>query len=346
MIYQILYIVSAYCSVLTSQKSIVFPEQQGLILLSTQVSCSDTDIVFPLIPGVGPVTSAQCGTVRGAHRCSNPDCGHAELKYYQCHNYECPVCYRSAAHQAGLRIEDRLQGVTSELRRYGVHTGRPVHVVMSPPPGQMHVTDDMPAVRRGQVYKYCQEIGMIGGVVVFHPYRIIPEIKQELRYYNEKDNPETFWKLVHQDILKLGSWKDYVYWSPHFHIIGYFPDIKEKSDDFESRTGWIYKNLKATDSICRSVSYLLTHHAYRPGATGYTYFGHYAYNRAKPVSSQHVLELVHCERCGSVMHKWTNFDISSNGSVCFNHAEDLGEVLVSRKMTKYRLTKWVHKRFI
>jgi hypothetical protein len=313
------------------------------ILLSTQVDCTAPHTVYPLIPGVGAITNDQCGSVRGAHRCSNPECGHVELKHYQCHNYECPVCYPSAAHQAGLRIEDRLQGVTSELRRYGVNTGRPVHVILSPPPGEFRPTDDMPTIRKNQVYRYCQDIGMIGGVVVFHPYRIIPELKAELRQYNEKDNPDTFWRLVHQDILNLGSWSDYVYWSPHFHVIGYFPKIKEKSNDFQVRTGWIYKNLKATDSICRTVSYLLTHHAYRPGATGYTYFGHYSYNRAKAVSHESIIELINCERCGSVMHEWVNFAIDSTGLVDFTRAEDLGESHVSRKRTRFKLTKWIIK---
>jgi len=335
------------------------------ILLSTQVKGSPLDSgktqplagdtlqscktssngIFYNIPGTGSITNDQCGSVRGAHKCEDPLCGHVELRHYQCHNYECPTCYRSAAHQAGLRIEDRLTGVSSELRRYGVRTGYPVHVILSPPPGSVLSTSDIPRLKRETVYRYCKDIGMIGGVAVFHPYRIVPELKKALREYNKNNDPGKFWDLVHKDILQLGSWKDYVVWSPHFHILGYFPSIKEKSNDFEKRTGWMYKNLKKTDSICKSVSYLLTHHAYKKGSTGYTYFGHFSYSKVEAVSHRHIVEAVRCEKCGSCMDEWINFDVNPDGSVNFDRAEELGPAQISRKETKFRLKKWILKAF-
>jgi len=238
-----------------------------------------------------------------------------------------------------------LTGVSSELRRYGVRTGYPVHVIISPPPLTVDQQDDITRLRREVVYKYCNDIGLIGGVVVFHPYRIFPEIKKALRDHNQKNDPGKFWDLVHRDILQLGSWKDYVYWSPHFHVLGYFPAIKEKSNEFEKRTGWMYKNLKRTDSICKSVSYLLTHHAYKSGSTGYTYFGHFSYNRASAVSSEHINEPVVCDRCGAHMSELINFDVNFDGSINFDHAEDIGPAYISRKKTKFRLTKWIIKAF-
>jgi hypothetical protein len=292
------------------------------------------------IPGVGVVTNDSCGCIKYVDRC--PVDGYIKKGFYSCHNYECPVCYKSAAHQAGLRVEDRLSGVSKELRRFGVKTGYPVHVIFSPREGVFTPSDGIPEMRR-VVYDLARVVGMIGGVVVFHPYRILPGIKAELVSHNLKGDPMKYWDLVRLDVLGLGSWKNYVYWSPHFHVVGYFPEVKMKSDEFQRLHDWSYKNIGVTDSICATVTYILTHHAHKKGYTGYTYFGHFSYSCAKIVKTLYDEEPVLCPHCCAHLDRWDKFEVLDNGFIDLSRAECLGPAYQKKKVNLYKLTRWLIK---
>lgn len=301
------------------------------------------------IPGLGSVTNTSCGTVKHLHKCPVDD--YVSLHYYSCHNYSCPDCYGSAAHQAAQRIEDRVLGIGAVLRLNEVKTRYPNHVIISPPDNTFKPSDDL-SVWRGTIYKIARNIGMIGGTVVFHPYRIEKGILELLKPLNKKGGSGGFWRLIHENALKLGSWRDYVYWSPHFHIIGFMPEIKLKSDELYQATGYVYKVVKyktgkskggvelykpQIPSVKAVANYLLTHHAYIKGSTGYAYFGILSYNKAKVIGEELEIESARCPKCDTVLEKWIGFDINPDGTIDFSHAFNQGEAEYKRIWSVFKI---------
>jgi hypothetical protein len=133
---------------------------------------------------------------------------------------------------------------------------------------------------------WSRKVGITGGVMLFHPFRI----NMHLRYHlvrachaaarmNDEDREKKFWELAREDVLGLGSWRDYVVWGPHFHIIGFgrLPDQKtpeQKEAAAEILAGWVVKWIRHVDTersfngqdmedpIAALASYLLSHTAY------------------------------------------------------------------------------------
>lgn len=306
--------------------------------------CLDDSHPF-YIPGLEGVTNDSCGAVRQVLKCSHDD--YTILQYYQCHSYSCPLCYASAAHQAAQRIEDRVLGIGSVLRLNGVKTRYPNHIIISPPADAFQPGCDIRVWRR-RVYDIARSIGVVGAAAVFHPYRIRDEIKIKLRPLNEGDDSGGFWSLIHKNVLGLNSWTEYVEWSPHFHLIGFMPNIKIKSNDLEIDTGFVYKTVKYKDSknpgkmysipnIKAVVNYLLTHHAYVSGSTGYTYFGVLSYNRASVVDKLRHVESVLCPHCESTLEVWRNVDVSDDGSLDYSHAHNCGDAECIREWSVFKI---------
>ena len=308
-------------------------------------SCSLDGLHPYYIPGLGDVTSELCGSVRHLHRC--PECLEVRLHYYQCHNYSCPTCYGSAAHQAAERIEDRVSGIGCVLRLNGVKTRYPNHIIISPPVNTFQPGDDI-RVWRKRVYDVARSIGVIGAAVVFHPYRIYDEIKEQLRSFNGGDDSGGLWSLIHKNVLGLESWREYVEWSPHFHLIGFMPNIKIKSDVLESETGFVYKVVKYQNSndsgrmysvpnIKAVVNYLLTHHAYIDGSVGYTYFGVLSYNKAAVVAKERHIESIRCPVCDCVLEKWVGFGVNDDGSIDLSGARNCGDAEYVREWSVFKV---------
>lgn len=317
----------------------------GAVFYDSSVS-KDLPYYFP---GLGPVKSDLCGTVKHLHKCPLGDC--VKVHYYKCLNYSCPDCYGSAAHQAAERIEDRVLGIGSVLRLNNIKTRYPNHVIISPPVGAFKPSDNL-STWRGKIYKIASDIGMIGGAVVFHPCRINKDILEQLRPLNKKGDSGGFWRLIHENALGFDSWRDYVYWSPHFHIIGFMPEIKIKSDDLFEATGYVYKVVKyktgkskagvelykpQIPSVAAVAHYLLTHHANIKGSTGYTYFGLLSYNKAQIIDKEEQIESIRCPKCGSILEKWTGFDINEDGTIDFSHACNHGDAECIRRWSVFKV---------
>lgn len=243
------------------------------------------------LPGFGVQHSDRCNQPNFIEYC--PDCHHTDLHSYHCNRWDCPVCYPWTANKRARESADRLYGVMRAWQATGADIGFFNHVVMSPPASAYEDFDEKKAAK--DVRKYCKEIGLSGGALIFHPYRIDEEIEMifhDLRVSGElKVNN---WIAVHQNILKgsfisgreIRSWRDYVYFSPHWHIVGFFK-LKERSNVFYERTGWTYKNVswekyhEALDKAGarRTIAYLCTHHRYQKGKQSLTYFGKAAPNQ-------------------------------------------------------------------
>jgi hypothetical protein len=221
------------------------------------------------------------------------------------------VCYPWTAAKAARAVADRLWGVHQAYMKKGVNVGYINHIVISVPESEY---DDFDLKKqKKKMRKYAKGIGLSGGCVLFHPWRlkgVVEDCFHELRQVGLKGGD---WAQVHRNVLKdqsgihLGieftDMSDYIEFGPHWHIVGYFR-IKEKSDDFERRTGWTYINVTMKfhrppldkDGIRGTVSYLATHHCVFPGKQSITYFGCASPNKVHCDVKVH-MEFAKCPDC-------------------------------------------------
>ena len=215
-----------------------------------------------------------------------------------CTKATCPSCF--IAWQA--KEADAMANRIMRFRGYG----RPIHVMLSPPrnepyPGYLTL--------KKRVYKMKDKVGLEGGALVFHPYRIF-----------------------------FGMW----YFSPHFHALGY-GWIVRTTDNYESN-GWVVKKVKSDhpkeedkDYVVGVANYLLSHSGiYRKeavekmvlGAGGtqllfevdkgkpprtlhsVTWFGALSYGKLRIAKTKEIKDYQRCEYCKAPMFslKWIHSD--------------------------------------
>lgn len=252
-----------------------------------------------IIPGQGETSSLWCNQVYEVDYCQ--DCGKYEARFYHCNSWSCPECYFWTAARAARRLEERLEGVQKAYSFIGKFPGRVAHVVFSVPPTE-YKNFDYKAARK-KLIKYCKQIGISGGSVVFHPYRVKNEFRAKLlRVLKNEGTPGGIWRAVHENRLNLGSWREYVDFAPHFHVLGFYPKVLVKSDTFFKVTGWTYKaiDIKNTRNVYRTARYILTHHAVLEGHN-VVYFGIASYSKTS-VTKEKKYEAVKCPKCGSENH--------------------------------------------
>lgn len=259
------------------------------------------------VPGMGEKTSEYCNKVVGALFC---ECGHLSAVFHHCNKWECCEDYFYTAERAAGRIEDRLLGCINAYKTIRSRIGRINHVTFSLPPGSEEESFVLSTAWEA-AKNHAKDIGFLGGLMTFHPYRIHKglhwKIMQALRA--RPDLKGGLWRGVHEDILKLGSIEKYLYWSPHFHFLGFFPQTKELSSDFYKRTGWAYKNIDPgkNRNVFTTARYILTHQAIVPGKQSYTYFGICSPNKLGKKQSDKTLEHIYCD-CGRQLHKTPCFE--------------------------------------
>ena len=206
---------------------------------------------------------ADCGTIR-FRGCLNVHEHHKALDREQngkvfvqayrrsCARKECPICRESWAGLEAGRAEYRLKGYRGKWRK-------PIHLSVSPEP----ILWDMEFEKlRSGAYNVLKRVGIVGGSVIFHPFR--------------------------QDRAK--KW----FFSPHFHVIGY-----GWHNGFAVR-GWVVKNHGIRKSVHSTVLYQLSHAGFNKKYHTVTWFGELAYNKlrleplveAKPVCPLCGFELV------------------------------------------------------
>lgn len=300
-------------------------------------------VILPLaqvpysIVGTGEITNSLCGQFSKLLVCqSNP--GHQVTLPYVCHRWTCPVCFEKNVLRAAKRGTERLEAVESAYRGSGRALGSPVHVVFSVPEDLYSL--DLPSLK-AKCLTHAQKVGISAGSVIFHPYRVIKSYDYELKQYMKqlpKDQRKGVWSLIRADVLGLGSWTKYVYYSPHFHIIGYMPYVLERSNEFFERTGWVYKNITGSGkmkSLTGTLYYLLTHSFYSPGKQVLTYFGLASYNKIQVIVTVSKEDML-CPVCGGPMWLHHGWDHDGQG-----HITDIGEPLylyeVKKRTVAYKL---------
>lgn len=249
------------------------------------------------IPGTLGKTSDDCNKVKSVEYCQ--DCNRVEARFYHCNNWNCPDCYFWTATKAARAVEDRLTGVQRAYNGVGKHPGKLTHVTFSLPESDYEDFDIWK--ERQNVYKHAEMIGLTGGVVIFHPFRVKSEYKKPL--YDAVKAAGLIgglWAGIHANALNKASWDEYTYFAPHFHVIGYFPQIAMKSNVFHERTGWVYKSIgyNKERNVFKTARYLFTHCAVIEGKQACTYFGVASYNKTT-VEIIKEKTFKKCPNCGS-----------------------------------------------
>jgi hypothetical protein len=152
--------------------------------------------------------------------------------------------------------ENRLVQEYEQVQK--VDLGKKVHVTISPPQ-ELYKSITLANITNifAMVYALAAMIGINGGCVVFHPFRIIPKYKDEIKKLRAAGKFKgSDWKAVHENILNLKTrenitrenvlnpkvWRQYVYFSPHFHVLGFREDVLMNGGEFHKKTGWVYVN--------------------------------------------------------------------------------------------------------
>lgn len=307
----------------------------------------------------------KCGIVTGGRKCSV--CGEVHPIRTNCTAIRCRTCFKSACNRAAKNAASRVEGAGKALREVGIKTGSVKHIVLSPSPGEFDPSKPGWDKRlRDLGAKYAEQIGVIAYAMIVHPARVKDSVLSQLRrkrvllpfnqaladqyklepVYLESGDKVLLvpalkyykgeWECVRLDILGLGGPENYIEDSPHLHLVGYFPNVLEKSNEFFLRTGWIYKNKGSRNSLHGTFFYLLTHHLVIGNGHGVTYRGLMSYNRLA-VSKWSVIEDLNCRKCDGPVYKYRFVDELPDGSLSFDRAEEIGRATKKVIKSFYRL---------
>lgn len=212
-----------------------------------------------IIPATGLKPCEESQNVIGASRCN--DCKTIELKIDHCESWNCPICGMRKVRRQAKNIVNRLNGFKTAIGT----TANPRHIVVSSHRWDNMTLEQITKNVNNLFQRYLKELS---GVYVIHMFRIrgwdnvkaagsltkfqsADNIKRRLREYREmagknKDNicPSDFWSMIKKDVLGLGGWREYIYVSPHIHIIGwgYLPNSKRLYEETGGVSGgFIYK---------------------------------------------------------------------------------------------------------
>ncbi len=212
-----------------------------------------TSLDIPL-PGVGP-KPARCAGWLVKSFCEK--CGRPELIRGNCRKAVCPDCSTTWRY-------DRVKSVVERIQSYRIVRGERVrHFVISPPPElKLQNLDDLLGLFK-KAYALATLKGVDGGLVIFHPYRLRDDKKSKLRAISGKLDgwmPGKFhlWK----SLVKLPDWREYVYFSPHFHVLATCDCRKQFSSADDEQDGWIWKGiseLRTAEAVLKCSMYLLSH---------------------------------------------------------------------------------------
>jgi len=95
-----------------------------------------------------------------------------------------------------------------------------VHCVLSPPPEDIQSVSDI-RHWRAKTGRVAQEMGIIGGVGVFHGYRVKEEVATNFEeYISETKYADTATDVLLWEFARQHGWRNVCKWGPHIHIVG------------------------------------------------------------------------------------------------------------------------------
>jgi len=191
--------------------------------------------------------------------------GYAKKVKNNCARAECPDDYRTWLLKATNKVVNR---VTAGLPRA---YSKAIHVTISPPVelwGRFGDKDSYMKMRRKAI-KLAKKAGIVGGCLVFHPYR---------------GNKKAGWR-----------------YAPHFHLLatGWVKDYEKLKG---SLGGWLVKNHRVRKSIGGTAYYMLSHAGIKAGNNVVSWFGSMAWNKLVK-DPEDPAEAPVCPVCGGELRK-------------------------------------------
>lgn len=238
------------------------------------------------VPGRGD-RPKDCGDYLPLKYC--PVCGEPHALERTCSGRRCPSCSTvwmgEHAEKATVRMAAAREAADDGWKK------RVVHIGVSPSEGEIETTGDY---QRGKKHaqKLAKEHGIRGGAVIGHAYRVTNEVKKAFRRLKEAGEVECgLWRWILEE--RPGQWREAVYFSPHYHIIGFAEDVAASSPADDG--GWIVSRIRSVenhnltkqkpyDDLYGLFYYLLSHASFDPEDSQHAvrWFGNVAYNKFSP----------------------------------------------------------------
>jgi len=219
------------------------------------------------LPGQGD-SGAGCGEYRPEAVCET--CGEPDFMARVCGARSCPDCWGVWAKNAAVRATVRLQGFRytqpPDWRR------QTAQAVVSPEEGDVQTVREYWEGRK-KAAEIAEEKGWRGFVVIPHPFRVAEEGKER---YREEDPDYGMWVWLRNDVEDM---ERYVYWSPHYHIVGITGADMEPAEESDE---WVYNFVRSVESfdgiqdreshedLYGLFRYLLSHTGFPEGSTRQT----------------------------------------------------------------------------
>jgi hypothetical protein len=295
---------------------------------------------------------AACNTARGQEIIG--DDGKIEKHYvrhlqHSCDNPTCPICMPRWTRKEGARLSTALRGYqvkalgeqvfeyecdedydcsepvldATEIAWHKYNAKYLNHYMLSPllsvVPREMGI-DEIKALGKAMATR----VGVTGGVMVFHPYRIKKYIQKCLSKYcvsihkeNFEGREKKFWELLRENVLNLKSWREYIEWSPHYHIVGFGRILSQRTIEEKMAAriilnGWVARWIRHVDTriwfdgqdihdpIAELAAYLLSHAGHVPGKKIPMRFGVMSSHRLEKVGKPNIIHCdVICPECKS-----------------------------------------------
>lgn len=321
------------------------------------------------IPGTTLKKDENCGTILKWVCCSRDPTHWKRPLVEHCDRVECPECWTYWGTKQSKRLADKLRGYVADawehLEGYQWHKKNSQnlrHWAFSPP--QDMITPEMSYDKIKDIgKKFVLFSGVTGGVLVFHPFRIRKEMHlklimhQKLLKFSEEEKEKKFWQCARDDVLGLGDWREYCYWSPHYHVIGF--GYVENSRELQSRTGWVYNFIRnipvqkirmldgVEDAIAQVCFYVLSHAAYQWLKKIPVWFGCCTPRNLRkigdPVPSDFDGMKLTCPKCAAVVVEYQDNDgkvgekkLSEEGEEIYHSIKDV--------IQKYEIVNEVYKK--
>ena len=196
------------------------------------------------------------------------------------------------------------------------------HIILSAPPGLIDIDTQNYDMIKEAGARFALRVGITGGVIVFHPWRIRDELKPLLyakckgaAKLSEEERDKRFWQACREDVLRLGDWKKYTKYGPHFHVVGF--GYVENTKEVYARDGWIVKVVRNVstgrrftgteieDQIVSLVAYVLSHAMIEKGKKTPKWFGVCTpRNLRKSGDGEKVKYKCVCPKCGQKIVYW------------------------------------------
>jgi Uncharacterized protein conserved in archaea len=147
------------------------------------------------------------------------ECGQIYLVNGSCNNPKCPDCFNRWRYNRSENATRRLESFRIEKKMRIAHFMVSINELLYK---DLKSPDKVSKLMKNRIYPFLKKKKVHGGWIVFHPFRIIESKKKELYdYFNKKNKDMSLGEFALWKVLgSLTNWRDFVYWSPHFHVLG------------------------------------------------------------------------------------------------------------------------------